>query len=81
MILEGVVVFLVAFLCYREWYHSRELERLEDRYFRERQLLLDRIMAVDFTTFKQGQAAEALAKQPVRAPEPPDYYDISEVGM
>ncbi|BCV23293.1 hypothetical protein [Gelria sp. Kuro-4] len=72
------VMALVAFLCYREWYHSKELEKLEDRYFKERQTLLDRLMARDFTQYKQAEFAERI---PVQLPEmPEDTYDFSEVG-
>lgn len=80
MTLEIALVFLVAFLCYREWYHSMEMQRLEDRYFKERQMLLDRIMAVDFTRYKQAEAAVEMAKQPQGVSEPEDYFDYGEVG-
>jgi hypothetical protein len=78
MNLEIALVALVAFLCYREWYHSRELAKLEDRYFGERQRLLDRLMARDFTQYKQ---AEVLEKFPLKAPEPEEEdYDYNAVG-
>ncbi len=80
MTLEITIIFLVAFLCYREYYHSVEMQKLEDRYFKERQMLLDRLMARDFTQYKQAEAAMEIAKQPVTQTETEDYFDYSAVG-
>ncbi len=82
MILETLVVSvvaLVAFLCYREWYHSKEIEKLEDRYFKERQMLLDRLMARDFNQYKQMELLEKAPPQPTPEAEP-EYYDFNQVG-
>lgn len=54
---------VVAFLIYREWYHSSHLEKLEKRYFDERQMLLDRVMAVDFVQYKQAEVATKMQAQ------------------
>lgn len=57
--LFGVVTFLV----YREWYHSKHIETLEKRYFDERQMLLDRLMARNFIEYKQGEVATKMQEQ------------------
>lgn len=77
MELVTAIVALVAFLCYREWYHSTEIQRLEDRYFKERQMLLDRLMARDFTQYKQAEAAEKL---PLQMPQQEEDFDYSALG-
>lgn len=77
MSLVVAVVVLVGFLCYREWYHSRQMEKLEDRYFVERQQLLDRLMSQDFMKYKQ---AEALSKVPIEIPQTEEDYDYSVLG-
>ncbi len=79
IVLASVLVFMVAFLCWREHYHSRELEKLEDRYFEERRQLIDRLMARDFTQYKQAEMAEKLSTRPANEEE--SYYNISDVGM
>lgn len=55
--LSAALLGVVAFLVYREWYHTKHLELLEKRYFDERQFLLDRLMARDFTEYKQAELA------------------------
>lgn len=75
--LVAAIIALVAFLCYREWYHSTEIQKLEDRYFEERQMLLDRLMARDFTQYKQ---AEVLDKMPLQTPQQEEDFDYSALG-
>lgn len=55
--LSTALLGVVAFLVYREWYHTKHLELLEKRYFDERQFLLDRLMARDFAEYKQAELA------------------------
>ena len=74
---DGIVVVLMLFIVYLQLHHHWEVIRLEDRYFRERQMLLDRLMAVDFATFKQG---EMISREPVPTIAQ-EYPDISEVGV
>jgi len=78
--LSVAVLLLVVFLCYREWYHSHELNKLEDRYFKERQELLDRIMAKDFAQYKQAEVMVKTAEQNVNTPTEEDYFDYARVG-
>lgn len=79
-IMPVVVAMLGLFLCYREWYHSVELAKLEDRYFKERRELLDRIMAKDFAQYKQAEVMVKTAEQNINTQPKEDYFDYSEVG-
>ncbi|WP_026487638.1 hypothetical protein [Caldanaerobius polysaccharolyticus] len=67
VVLAASLVGVVAFLVYREWYHAEHIERLEKRYFDERQMLLDRVMARDFVEYKQGEVATRIQEQTAQA--------------
>lgn len=78
------VAALTAFLMYREFYYTKYISMLDKRYFDERQMLLDRLMARDFSQYKQAEAAEYASKavNNVNINEHIfDDYDISEVGQ
>jgi hypothetical protein len=78
--LSIAIALLAIFLCYREWYHSREISKLEDRYFNERKELLDRIMAKDFAQYKQAEVMVKTAEQNISAQPEEDYFDFTRVG-
>lgn len=90
-VLSGCVAILVLFLVYREWYHTKHIEMLEERYFVERQMLLDRLMAKDFAQYKRAELADSVVDKVhhgdtsythgvANDPRAGD-FDISEVGM
>lgn len=69
---------VVAFLVYREWYHAKHIEALENRYFGEIQKLLDRVMARDFIEYKQGEMATKMQEQMMnnaQAAQPQQFED------
>lgn len=69
---------VVAFLVYREWYHAAHVERLEKRYFDERQMLLDRVMARDFVEYKQGEVAKQITAVQMQQQQPRREYGEEE---
>lgn len=77
-----VLLGVVAFLVYREWYHSAHMEKLEYRYFTERQMLLDRVMARNFVEYKQGEVAAQMTQAQVQQPgvADADDFDWSKLG-
>ncbi|MGQ9698527.1 MAG: hypothetical protein ACUVRO_11115 [Armatimonadota bacterium] len=60
VVLVFLLVFSLLFLAYREWFHSREMARLEAMHAEERRELLNRLMARNLGEYVQAEVASRI---------------------
>jgi len=76
----ALILILLLYTMSVEVFHHRRQKELEDRYYKERRELIDRVMARDFTQYKQAEVLEKTATTQVPVQED-DMYSISDIGV